>query len=116
MPHGDEIFEVIKLAKWNGDGQHHGEAGINRAGHEVRRENSGVPTRNDGNGEIKAHYGVNGQNQGCGQPSKQQVSRLIAVPVAPGTAPTHGQQSKGFLLPTLGGTIAERSQVWNEAD
>src|ERR1700722_9583123 len=116
MTHGDEIFEVIILAKRNGDGQHHREAGINGACHEVRRENSSVPAGNNGNREIKAHHGVYGQNQGCGQPRKQQVRRLIPVPVPRGAAPAHSQQSVSFLFPTDGGAITKGRQIWNEAD
>jgi hypothetical protein len=81
VPHGDEVFEAIRFAEWNGDGQNHGEAGIDRSGNEIGREDGGVPARNDGDGEVKAHHSVHRKNERRGEPRKEQVSGLIAVPM-----------------------------------
>ena len=63
MAFGDEIFKVVKLANGNSQHQHHGEAGVNGARHEVGRKNGGVPAGHDAHGKIKTDHGVNREHQ-----------------------------------------------------
>src|SRR5712672_3552741 len=51
--HGDEVLEVIGFTKRDGDGEHHGETGVNGAGDEVGRENRRMPARNYCDSEIE---------------------------------------------------------------
>ena len=59
MALGDEILKSVNLANGDSEHQHHGEAGIDGAGDEVGREDGGVPSRNDADGEIEADHSVN---------------------------------------------------------
>ncbi len=63
MAFGDEVFQVIELANRNRQHQHHGEAGVDRAGYEVWREDSGVPARDNADREIEADDSVDGEHQ-----------------------------------------------------
>ena len=51
---------------------HHGEAGVDGAGHEVGRENRRVPAGQDRDREIEADDGVDGEHQRRGQTRQQQ--------------------------------------------
>ena len=52
---GDEIFQAVDFADGNRQHQHHGEPGIDSAGHEVRWKDCGMPARDDADGEIETH-------------------------------------------------------------
>ncbi len=47
MALGDEIFQPVNLADRDGQHQHHGKAGVDRARDKVGREDRGVPSGND---------------------------------------------------------------------
>src|SRR5262245_48303520 len=106
MAHGDEIFEAIGFAQRNGDGQNHGEAGVDGTGDEVRRKNSGMPAGNDGDGEVETHYGVHGENERSCESGEKEIGRLVAMPVPRGTTPAHGQYAVDDLRGLLDGAIA----------
>ena len=55
---GDEIMETIDFAKGNQEGEHHGESSEDGSGDKVRGENGGMPTWDDGGGEIKGNDAV----------------------------------------------------------
>src|SRR5271166_135331 len=114
VAHGNEIFQAVGFAKRNGEREHHGETGINRASNEVGRENSGMPAGNDGHREIEAHHGMHGKNQRRGESGKKQIGRLVAVPVACGIAPTHGEYSVDHLLVAALRTIPQGGEVWEQ--
>ena len=63
MALGDQRFQVIELAQRNGQREYHGEAGVNGAGHKVRRENGGVPTGQHGHGKVEADDRVHRKHQ-----------------------------------------------------
>src|SRR4029077_9293339 len=98
VAHGDEVFQAIGLAQWNGDGQDHGKTGVNGAGDEVGWENRRVPARNDSGGKVEAHDRVHGENQGRREAGEKQIRGLVTVPVACGAAPAHGEHAVNDLL------------------
>ena len=53
VAHGDEAFQAIKLSQRNRQQQDHREAGVDRAGDEVRRKDRGVPAGNDADREVE---------------------------------------------------------------
>ena len=55
---GDEVVKVVNLAERDEKGENHGETTKDGAGNEVRREDGGVPTRNDGGREIEGNDAV----------------------------------------------------------
>src|SRR5262249_12035511 len=114
VPHSDEVFQAVGFAKRDGDGQHHRETGINGPGHKVRRKDGGVPTGNDGHGEVEADHHIDGEHQGRGQTGEEQVRGLVAVPVANGAAPAQRQHAVKDLLGFGGGVVAEGRQIRNE--
>ena len=116
VAHGDEVFEVVGFAQRNGEGQHHGKAGVDRAGDEIGREDRGVPAGNDGDGEVEAHDGVHGEHQRRRQAREKQIRRLVAMPVPRRAAPAHRQHAVNDLLGLVDGAIAKRGQVRNQAD
>src|SRR5262245_357697 len=58
---------------------------------------------------------MHGQNQRRGDSRKQQVSRLVSVPVTRRTAPSHGQYPVKHLRETVFGAVAERSKIRNKS-
>ena len=98
VPHGNEVLKAVRLAQGDGDRQHHGEAGIDCAGDKVGGEDGGVPSRNNSDGKVEADHGVHAENKRGGQSSEKQIRGLIAVPMANGTAPAHGQHAVNELL------------------
>ena len=49
----DEILQPVNLATRDHQGKHHREAAEDSAGDEVRREDRGVPARDDRGGEVE---------------------------------------------------------------
>src|SRR5690606_41582750 len=48
----DQVLEVVDLARHHEEGHHHREAGEDGAGHEVGREDGGMPAGHDGHREV----------------------------------------------------------------
>ena len=90
---GDEIFEAVNFADGDGQHQHHGEAGVDGARDEVGREDGGVPSGDDADGEVEADDGVNREHQRRGQSGEQQVHGFVAMPVAGRSAPSEGEHA-----------------------
>src|SRR5690348_17144783 len=107
VAHGDEVLEAVGFAKGNGDGDDHGKTRVDGTGDEVRRENCGVPARDDSNREVETHDSMNGEHKRRSKPGKQQVGRLIAMPVASGTTPAHCEHAVNDLLGLALGTVAK---------
>src|SRR6267142_221342 len=114
VANGDELFEAIGLAQRNRDGQDHGKARIDGAGHEIRRKDRGMPAGNYGDCEIETHYSVHGENQRRCESGEKQIRRLVTMPVTRGTSPAHGQHAVNNLHGLLDGAVAERGQVRDE--
>ena len=113
---GDEIFEAVNFADGDGQHQHHGEAGVDGAGDEVGREDGGVPSGDDADGEVEADDGVYGEHQRRGQSGEQQIHGFVAVPVAGGAAPSHAEHAVGNFRVLIVGAVAQSGQVRDEAD
>ena len=60
MAFRDEIFEAVNLADRNSQHQYHGKSRVDRTGHEVGREDGGMPAGHDTDGEVETHHGVDG--------------------------------------------------------
>ena len=116
MAFGDEIFKAVNLADGDGQHQHHGEAGIDGASDEVGWENRGVPSGDDANREVKAHDGVDRQDQGRCQSGKQQIHRLVAVPVSGRAAPSERENAVNNFQSRIFGAVAQRRQIGDQAD
>src|SRR5439155_14069370 len=114
MARGDEILETIRFAKRNGDGQDHGESGADGASDEVRGEDGSVPAGNDGNGKVKAHYGVHRKNQRRSKTSEQQLRRLVTMPVTRGTAPAQREHAVNNFHRLLDRAIKNRRKISNQ--
>ena len=54
----DDVLQLVNRARRNQQREHHGEAAEDRARHEIRRENRGVPRWDDGGGEIEGDHAV----------------------------------------------------------
>ena len=80
-------------------------------GDEVRREDGGVPARQQADCEIEADHGVDRNHQRRRQAAQQQVRHLIAGPVFGRSAPAHGEHAEGYFLPLLFGAIAHGGKV-----
>ena len=113
---GDEVFEAVDFANGDRQHQHHGEAGVNGSRNKVRGEDRGVPSGNDADGEVEADNGVHGEHKRRGESGEQEVSGLIAGPVAGRAAPSHGQQAVDHLRVFVFGTIAQGGKVGDQAD
>ena len=83
VPHGDDVLEAQEVPGRHHPGHHHGEAGEHGAGHEVGREDRGVPAGDQRHREVEGHDGVDGHHQRRGEAGQQQVADLVVVPVAP---------------------------------
>ncbi len=53
VAHGDEAFEAVEPSQRNRQQQNHREAGVDRAGNEVRWKDRRVPTGNDADREVE---------------------------------------------------------------
>src|SRR5947209_17069533 len=93
MAHGDEIFEPVHSAHGNHEREHHSESVVDGAGDEVGREDGGVPSGKNGDGEIEADDGVNGKDERGRDAGEQEVRRLIAMPMLGGTAPSESEDA-----------------------
>ncbi len=116
MLHGDEVLQLIDRPDWNGQGQHHREAGEERAGDEVRREDGAMPARQDRDGEVEADDRVHRHDQRRGQRSKQEVGGFVAMPVAGRAAPAHGQDAVDHAPHWVRRAVAQSRHVRDEAD
>ena len=110
-----EAFQVVERADRNGQGDDHGETGVDGAGDKIGREDGRVPTRQNGDREIEADDGMHRQDQGSRQTGQKQGGRLIAHPVLH-RAPPAERNNAVEVLGELGlGVVAHRSQVGNHA-
>ena len=83
---------MIELAQRNGEGEDHGEAGIDGAGDEVRREDGGVPAGKYCDCEVKADDGVHGKDERGRETCEEERRGFVAHPVADGAAPAEGAE------------------------
>ena len=116
MPHGDEAFEAVDLPERNRQREHHREARVDGARDEVRREDRGVPARDDADREVEAHHGVDRENQRRREPREQQVDVLVALPVARRAAPAEREHAVRDLHRLQLRLVAQRREVGDEAD
>src|SRR5579872_1288839 len=79
---GDEIFEPVDLADRNRQHQDHREAGVDSTRNEVGREDGGVPSGDDADREVETDNRVNGEHERRSESGKQEVHRLVTMPVA----------------------------------
>ena len=97
-------------------GEHHREAGEDRAGDEVGREDRGVPARDDAGREVEGHDRVDRDDERRGQPGEEQRRHLVVVPVARRAAPAHGEHAVDMLREAAAGPVAQRREVGDQAD
>ena len=93
VAHGDEIFEAKEFPHGNRKRQHHGKSRVNRARDEVGRKNRRVPSGNDGEGKVKTHDRVHGEDQRRREAGQQQGSRFVPLPMNRRAAPSHREQT-----------------------
>ena len=84
---------LINGARRNQQRQHHGEAAEDRAGHEVGREDRGVPGRDDRRGEVEGHDAVHRKHQRRGKAGQKQIGHFVMAPVAVRAAPAQREDA-----------------------
>src|ERR1700722_16077668 len=106
---------MVELTNGYGEREHHGEAGVDGAGYEIRRKDGGVPAGDLTNREVEAHYGVNGDDQGGCEPGQEDRGRLVSGPVHGRAAPAEGKDAINQLgglvrrFVTQGGQVRHKS-------
>ena len=93
VAHGDEIFQAKEFPYGDRKRKHHGKSRVNRARDEVGRKNGRVPSGNDGEGKVKTHDRVHGQDQGRREAGQQQRGRFVPLPMNRRAAPSHREQT-----------------------
>src|ERR1700678_102496 len=68
---------MVEITDGDGQRQHHCKAGINRAGHEIRRENRGMPASQLDHREVEANHGVDRNDQRRGQKRDQCTAEFL---------------------------------------
>ncbi len=116
VAHRDQIFEPVSGANRNRQRQHHREAGIDRAGDEVRREDGGVPPGQHRHREVEADDGVDREHQRRRDAGENQRRDLIPVPVTRRSAPAEREHAEDHLLRLRHRAISHRREVGNQAD
>ena len=97
--HRDEVLEAVDLPQRDRERQDHREAGVDRAGDEVRREDRRVPARDDAGGEVEGHDGVDRDDERRREAGEQQRGRLVALPVPRRAAPAHREHRRRASWP-----------------
>ena len=115
VTHGDEVLQSPDLAGGDGEGDHHRKAAKDRPGHEIRREDRGVPTGQLADREVKGHHRVDRKDQRGRESSQQQVRPLVAVPVAGRTSPAETEEPVAQRLQLGVGSVPHGGQVGNHA-
>jgi len=108
---GDQIVQAVQLAERDEQGQHHGKAAEDGPGDKVRREDGGVPTRDDRSGKVEGHDAVHGKHQRGGDTGQDQVGLLVVGPLTVGTAPTEGEDPVNHLAEAGLGAIAQGGEI-----
>ena len=111
----DDVVEFENRARGNEQRQHHGKPSENRAGDKVRRENCGVPRRQDRRREVEGHDAVNRQHQRRRKSGQKQVGHFVMPPVAIRAAPAAGENAEEKFFDLGGGAVAQRRQVRNQS-
>ncbi len=75
VANGDHVFQVIERPDRDGQGEDHGEAGIDRAGDEVGREDGRVPARELRHRKIEADDRMHREHQRRGQARRAAARR-----------------------------------------
>ena len=107
VAHGDEILHTVCRPNRDHQCKHHRESRVDRARDEVRREDRGVPARDDRNGEIPAHNRMHGKNQRRREARKQKIGSFIPRPMTRRPTPTHRQHTVDRFCNAVFGVIAE---------
>ncbi len=116
VAHGDEVAEAEEGAQRDRQRQHHGEAGVDRAGHEVGREDRGVPAGDDADREVEGDDGVDRDDERRRQPGEQHVGGLVVVPVGGRAAPAHRPEAVDDLPEAARRAVAQGGEVGDQAD
>ena len=116
VAHRDQAFHPVEAADGDGEGEHHGEAGVDGAGDEVGREDGGVPAGNHRHREVEAHHRVHREHQWRRQAGENQRGHFVTVPVAGRTAPAERERAVNAGLDLRHRAVAHRRQVGDEAD
>ena len=95
------VLEMIDLAHRDHDVEHHGEAGVDRAGDEIGRENGRMPAGQLRDGKIETDDTVHRKDERRGESGEKQIGHLMSLPVRGGIAPAEREHAVKFLLPTL---------------
>ena len=115
----DQVLETVDRPQRQHQGEHHAEAGEDRPGDEIRRENRRMPTGQQRNGEVEGDDGVNGKNQRGRNAGQHEVSHFVVAPVAVRTAPAHRKKSVDKRAGPLTGrleAITQNCEVRQQAD
>ena len=111
-----QVLKTIDFADGEHESQHHGESTEDGASDEVRREDGGMPARNDGSREVERNDGVHRKHQRCREGGQQQVRHFVMVPLAVPTAPSQREQSIESFFNAGFAAVAYCPQIRNQSE
>ena len=106
----DDFFIPKEFAQGNHQSQHHGQTGMNGAGHKVGREYGGMPAGHNSQRKIPGHHAMDRDDQRCRQGGKEQIAAGIMPPLLMRAGPAHGEDGKYFLACSFG-SVPDGRQV-----
>ena len=108
---GNDRFETKDPPEGYKEGEHHGKAGMDGAGHKIGRKDGAVVARYDGKGEIPGDNAVDGDDERCAEAGQQEVGHAVVVPLPVGAGPAEGEEAVYLLrrIPAMRSLSVARS-------